>query len=65
MIYICNANYMPKWRKLYIMTTYMLPHLMYGSASFILTSKTLENMDSNVAYKKLKAIFFSMVKKML
>ena len=44
MIFMRNANFMPKWRKLYIMNTYMLPHFMYGSASFKLSNKNIEDL---------------------
>ena len=65
MIFMCNANMMPKWRKIYIMITYMLPHIMYGSLSFILTARTFERMEVNGAFKKLKGIFFAMIKRTL
>ena len=62
---MCNSNYMPNWRKLYIMNTYMLPHFLYGSASFIITTRTIEDLLKNGAYKTFKTIFISMLKKTL
>lgn len=62
---MCNANYMPNWRKLYIMTTYMLPHFSYGSASYIITTRSIKSLLTNGAYIKLKAIFIMMLKKTL
>ena len=58
-------NKMPKWRKLYIMMTYLLPHFMYGSALFMLTAKSKEKLLRNTAYKRLEAIFISTIKKTL
>ena len=62
---MCQMNKMPKWRKLYIMMTYLLPHFMYGSASFILTAKTKEKLLRNTAYKALVAVYISAIKKTL
>ena len=58
-------NKMPKWRKLYIMMTYLLPHFMYSSASFILTAKTKDKLLRNTAYKALEALYISAIKKTL
>ena len=58
-------NKMPKWRKLYIMMTYLLPHFMYGSASFMLTTKTKDKLLRNTAYKALEALYISAIKKTL
>ena len=62
---MCNANKMPTWRKMYILTTYMLPHIMYGSASHILTAQSIKALESNTAYKSLKAVFVATIKKIL
>ena len=47
------------------MMTYLLPHFMYGSASFILTAKTKEKLLRNTAYKALVAVNISAIKKTL
>ena len=58
-------NKMSKWRKLYIMMTSLLPHFMYGSASFMLTAKTKEKLLKNTSYKALVALYISAIKKTL
>ena len=47
------------------MMTYLLPHFMYGSASYMLTAKTKDKLLRNTAYKRLEAIFISAIKKTL
>ena len=47
------------------MPTYLLPHFMYGSASFMLTAKSKEKLLINTAYKRLEAIYIAAIKKTL
>ena len=49
-----NKNHIDRWKKLYILMTYTLPHIRYGCNKLYISHGDIQKMENNTYYKKLK-----------
>ena len=60
---ITSRNGLTAWKKYFILMTYGLPHLAYGSCAYMATKTDRPSMMKSAAFKELKKITWDLIYK--